>query len=76
MPWFGPGFGWGRGRGWGWCRWFGFPGRGWRWWMLYSEGIPEVFEKQWLKAEANILKRNLEWIEKRLAQLEAQEDNA
>ena len=79
MPWFGPGFGWGRGRGWRWCWWFGFPGRGWgwRWWwaMTYlGESYPEI-TKNMLKTEAEILRRNLELIEKRLAELEKSSQN-
>ena len=76
MPWFVPGLGWGRGRGWRWrwCWWFGWPGRGWGWrywWRLAYLGEPYAeIEKALLKNEAEVLKIQLELIEKRLAQLE------
>ncbi len=74
MPWFGPGLGWGRGWRWRRCWFLGIPGRGWRWrywwrWVYVPEDYTEV-EKILLKNEAEILRRQLQLIEKRLTELE------
>jgi len=79
MPWFAPGFGWGRGRGWRWCWWFGFPGGrgwGWKWWWLSQASGKsfEELERDWLKAQSQVLKRYLDLVEKRLADLEAKQE--
>jgi len=71
-PGFTKGPGWGRGRGF--RRGFGW-GRGWRWfWAMggFPEDVMDVqSEKEWLRAEAESLKRRLADIEKRLNELES-----
>ncbi len=59
------------GRKWRWCWLFGRPWTGLRWWKLnyLTENYPEG-KKDFLKIEAELLKKRLEIIEKEISQLE------
>lgn len=63
-----PGLGWGR--GWGWRWWAGYRGFLWPYAWGYPGYGPAYDEKRTLKAWGAALRRQLEAVEKRLAELE------